>query len=115
MGRGFCDFCQMWHSASCCHPGNPINKSLVPFGQDPHDQGYKDYYYMATTADDLLNIMRDQKKVIKEFLDKYDKIEPAVNGAFFMAANHGQPYTGDNWNKELKALRELVKDYKENE
>ena len=21
---GFCDFCQIWHSASCCHPGRII-------------------------------------------------------------------------------------------
>ncbi len=24
MGSGFCDFCQVWHSAGCCHPGKII-------------------------------------------------------------------------------------------
>lgn len=24
MGSGFCDFCQTWHSAGCCHPGRRV-------------------------------------------------------------------------------------------
>lgn len=25
---GFCDFCQVWHSASCCHPGRQVIADL---------------------------------------------------------------------------------------
>lgn len=26
MGSGYCNFCQMWHSAGCGHPSNPANR-----------------------------------------------------------------------------------------
>lgn len=29
MGSGWCDFCQMWHSAGCGHPSNSANKGGV--------------------------------------------------------------------------------------
>lgn len=45
---------------------------------------------------------------ITAFLEQYDKLEPAMDNAFSIAANHGFSHMGGNWSGQLDALRKVV-------
>jgi hypothetical protein len=47
-------------------------------------------------------------KAIRDFVEKYDRLEPALNNAFLMVQIHGRPYTGENWSQEIAALRAIA-------
>lgn len=42
MPSGFCDFCQLWHSATCCHPGRVLlaqrDERIAELEQKLHDE-----------------------------------------------------------------------------
>ena len=51
----------------------------------------------------------DPKEAIWAFLDRYDELMPDVNRVFGFAAVHGWIWPEDrNWEKEIRALREIV-------
>lgn len=52
---------------------------------------------------------RDARRAaIVAFLQRWDEVRPAIDGAFIVAQIHGPRYTGPTLEEELRMLRELV-------
>ena len=68
-------------------------------------EDWEEYEHTCVWADKY----RDMRKLVENFLDKYDICEPHINSAFAFMQNHCGPYSGPQFGKELEELRDATR------
>lgn len=68
MGSGYCNFCQVWHSGSCCHPARPVSSDALYIA--PIAAVSPEMYALALKAlESIGNDTRSETQIIEDGVD----------------------------------------------
>ncbi len=94
---------------------NKFSKPNTDYTNIVSEVDYQTRMLIEQETKELKDTISKQEKVIettKSFINKLDLVSPAVDNAFILCQVHNMPYTGENYEKELNALKsELSKLY----